>query len=172
LIAGKQPAVSRSLVKGEVIMNDSNVDELGQLSSGPHDDRLQAADDRLKLPRGTFIAFRQSGGLRFSTREVIVYRDGRVIARRQGKLGAGEGLRRITPAEVAELKELIAQSNLAELPHSIGRQSPDGYAYELIARVGRKSKAIEFFDGSIPAELQALLVQMKQLMSKEESLSE
>ena len=83
-------------------MNDSNADELGRLSSGPRDDRLQAADDRLKLPRGAFIAFRQSGGLRFSTREVAVYNDGRVIWRRQGKLDAGEGSRRITPAEVAE----------------------------------------------------------------------
>ena len=84
-------------------MNDRNRWE--NLSSGLRDDRLQAADDRLKLPRGAFIALRQSGGLRFSTREVIVYNDGRVISRRQGKLGAGEGSRRITPAEVAELKE-------------------------------------------------------------------
>jgi hypothetical protein len=151
-------------------MNDS--EELGRLSSGPHDDRLQAADDRLKLPRGAFVALRQSGGLRFSTREVAVYNDGRVIWNRQGKLAAENGSRQITPAEVAELKELIKQSGLRELPNPIGRPSPDGYAYELIARAGRKSKLIEFFDGSIPAELQTLLVQMKQLMRHEESLSE
>ena len=58
------------------------------------------------------------------------------------------------------------------LPHPIGRQSPDGYAYELIARVRRKSKSIEFFDGSIPAEVQPLLAQLKQLMREEKSLSE
>jgi hypothetical protein len=145
-------------------MNDSDANELGRLSSGPRDDRLQAADDRLKLPRGAFIAFRQSGGLRFRTREVIVYNDGRVILRRQGKLGAGEGVRRIDLTEVAELKELIARNNLVKLHHAIGRQSPDGYAYELIARVGRKSKLIEFFDGSIPADVQTLLVRLKTLM--------
>lgn len=138
---------------------------LGKLSDGPRDDRLQADDDRLKLPRKAFIAFRQSGGLRFSTREVIVYKDGRVITRRQGKLGAGEGSQRITPDEVAELKKMIEQSGLFGLPRSIGRQSPDGYAYELIARMGRKSKAIEFFDGSIPFELQPLLAQLKTLMT-------
>jgi len=78
-------------------MND---EVLGTLSDEPRDDRWQAGDDRLKLPRGAFIAFRQSGGLRFSTREVIVYNDGHVISRQQGKLDAGEGSRRITPDEV------------------------------------------------------------------------
>ena len=150
-------------------MNDSDANELGRLSSGPHDDRLQADDDRLKLPRRAFIAFRQSGGLRFSTREVTVYNDGRVISRRQGKLGAGEGSQRITPAEVAELKDLIAQSDLMRLPTSIGQQSPDGYAYELIARVRRKSKLIEFFDGSIPADAQTLLVRLKTLMAVDDA---
>ncbi|NTU63464.1 MAG: hypothetical protein HGB05_08680 [Chloroflexi bacterium] len=140
-----------------------NNEALGTLSDGPRDDRLQATDDRLKRPRGALLAFRQSGGFRFSTREVIVYTDGRVIARRQGKLDAGEGSRRITAAEVAELKEMIKQSGLFGLPRSIGRQSPDGYAYELIARLGRKSKSIEFFDGSIPSEVQPLLAQLKTL---------
>jgi hypothetical protein len=119
--------------------------------------------DQLSLPRGAFIALRQSGGLRFSIREVIAYNDGRVASRRQGKLGAGEGSRHITPAEVAELKELIAHSKLFELPRSIGQQSPDGYAYELIARIDRKSKVIEFFDGSIPTEVQPLLARLKAL---------
>ena len=48
---------------------------------------------------------------------------------------------------------------------SIGQQSPDGYAYELIARAGRKSKAIEFFDGSILPEAQPLLARLKTLMT-------
>lgn len=141
-------------------MND---EVLGKLSDGPRADRLQADDDRLKLPRGAFIAFRQSGGLRFSVREMMVYDDGHVIARRRGKLNAGEGSQRITPDEVAELKEMIEQSGLFGLPRSIGRPNPDGYAYELIARVDRRSKSIEFFDGSIPAEVQPLLSQLKAL---------
>ena len=94
------------------MMNDS--EELGRLSGGPR-------DDELKLPRDAFIALRQSGGLRFSTREITVYNDGRVIWRRQGKLHAGEGSRRISPDEVAELKELIEHSGLSALPNSIGR---------------------------------------------------
>jgi hypothetical protein len=143
-------------------------DPLGQLSTGPRETKLNPPADRVKLPRGALIALRQSGGLRFSTREVIVYRDGRVSFRWQGKLDAGESARRIAPAEVAQLQELIERSGLFGLPRSIGRQSPDGYAYELIARLGRKSKAVEFFDGSIPPELQPLLSQLKALMTSNE----
>ena len=144
-------------------MND---EALGKLSDGPRDDRLNAAGDRLTLARGAFIAVRQSGGLRFSTREVMVYHDGRVAARRQGKLDTREEARRITPGEVADLKAAIAHSSLPDRPRfaSIGRQSPDGYAYELIARAGRKLKAIECFDGSIPPEVKPLLTELKTLM--------
>jgi hypothetical protein len=144
-------------------MND---EALGKISDGPRDDRLDAADDRLKLARGAFIAVRQSGGLRFSTREVTVYHDGLVVARRQGKLDSREEARRITPGEVADLKAAIAQSSLRDRPRfaSIGRPNPDGYAYELIARAGRKLRAIEFFDDSIPSDVKPLLAQLKTLM--------
>jgi len=142
-------------------MNDK---PLGTLSDGPRDDRLKADDDQLKLPRGAFIAFQQSGGLRFSTRGLIVYRDGRVISRRQGKLGARGESRRITLEEVANLQETIAHSGLEKLSGSIGRPNPDGYAYELIARAGRKLRAIEFFDDSIPSDVKPLLAQLKTLM--------
>ncbi len=120
-------------------------------------------DDQLQLPSGAFIAFRQSGGLRFSMREVIVYADGRVITRRQGKLGAGESSRHITPTEVAELKALIERSSLWEHPRPIGRPSPDGYAYELIVRLEDRSRSIEFFDGSIPPGFQPVLSRIKTL---------
>ncbi len=145
---------------------------LGKLPDESPDDRLQAADDRLKLPRGAFIAFQQSGGLRFSTRGLIVYRDGRVITRRQGKLGVEADARRITSEEVANLQETIAHSGLEGLPLSIGRPSPDGYAYELIARMGRKSQSFEFFDGSIPAALKPLIKQLKQLFAEQNTPSE
>jgi hypothetical protein len=142
-------------------MNDS--EELGSLSGDPRDDRLQADDAGLELPRGVFIAFRQSGGLRFSMREMMVYDDGQVFARWQGKLDSGEGSRRLTPDEVAELKELIKHIGLSGLPRSIGSQSPDSYAYEIIARLDHESRSIEFFDGSIPSEIQPLLAQLKTL---------
>lgn len=132
------------------------------------DSSMSAGDDRLTLPDGAFIALRQSGGLRFSTREVMVYTDGQVTARYTGKLGAGEGSRRITPAKVADLQAVLKESDLFGLPEQLGQSSPDGYAYELIARLGRQSKSIEFFTSSIPAQLQPLLAQLKPLMAVKE----
>ncbi len=126
-------------------------------------------DEQLQLPSGAFIAFRQSGGLRFRSREVIVYHDGRVITRRQGKLGAGEGSRHITPTEVADLKALIERSRLRELPRSVGRPSPDGYAYELIVRLNRGLSSIEFFDGSIPSEMKTVLARLKALSASDDA---
>jgi hypothetical protein len=152
-------------------MNNNDIDNLGQISIGPRDDRLQA-DDRLKLPRGAFIAFQQSGGLRFSTRGLIVYRDGRVITRSQGKLGAKADVRRITLEEVTNLQAAITHSGLEELSGSIGQPNPDGYAYELIARMGRKSQVVNFFDGSIPAEVKPLLKVLKQLFSEQKTTPE
>lgn len=146
-------------------MKKADDDTLGRISTGPRETKLQAPLDRWELPRGAVIVLQQSGGLRFSTRAVLVYRDGRVFFRQQGKLATEEGTRRISPGEVTKLIELIKQSGLFELPGSIGQPSPDGYAYELIARVGRKSKAIEFFDGSIPSAMQPLLLQLKALMT-------
>ena len=150
-------------------MSKADDDTLGQISTGPRETKLQAATERWRLPRGAVIVLQQSGGLRFSTRAVLVYRDGRVFFRRQGKLGVGEDTRRITSDEVAELIELIKQSGLFELPRSIGQPSPDGYAYELIARVGRKSQALEFFDGSIPVEVKPLLKRLKLLFSEQKT---
>ena len=133
-------------------------DERTDLSEEPQ-------DDRLRLPPGAFIAFRQSGGLRFRTREVSVYHDGHLTSRHEGQLAGGTTVRRITPAEVADLQELITLSGLFELPGLIGRPNPDAYAYELIARLGPQTKRIEFFDNSIPSEVGPLVRQLKQLFS-------
>ncbi len=128
---------------------------------------------KLALPPGAFIAFRQSGGLRFSTREVTVYLDGRTTWRRVGKFdaaqGATYGVRHLKPDEVAALKDLIEQGHLFGLPTTIGRPSLDGYAYELNARLERQSTSVEFFDGNIPTEMLPLLKQLKLLLSGENS---
>src|SRR5438067_10698429 len=36
------------------------------------------------LPRGALIAMRKSGGLRFSTQQIVVYKDGRVVVSPSG----------------------------------------------------------------------------------------
>ena len=126
------------------------------------------SDTKLVLSPDTFIAFRQSGGLRFSVREVIAYNDGRVTWQRTGKFEDAQGEHQLAPDEVVDLQDLVAQSGLFELPRSIGRQSPDGYAYELIAQIADRSASLEFFDNSIPAEVRPLLAHLKALMSADQ----
>ncbi len=90
----------RQLRECEEIMDDIDDKVRGRLSAGPQ-------DDHLTLSQGAIIAFRQSGGLRFSTREVTVYQDGPVAWRRTWKLGAAQGERQLTPEDVADLQALI-----------------------------------------------------------------
>lgn len=123
--------------------------------------------DVLPLPPDAFIAFRQSGGLRFSTLAVMVYLDGYVAWQRTRKFDAGQGERQLTPDEVADLQDLITQSGLFGLPRSIGLPSPDGYAYELIAQLADQSASIEFFTGSIPVEVQPIVQRLKQWTAEE-----
>jgi hypothetical protein len=145
-----------------------NDEALWKLSDGPRDDQLKVTDNQLQLPRGAFIAFRQSGGLRFSMREVIVYSDGRVTYRQQGKLSEATGTREISQEAVAELQAVLDQSGFFDLPASIGRSSPDGYAYEILARARRKTKQVEAFTGSVPVALQPMIRQLQKLMQTDE----
>lgn len=137
--------------------------------------RTEASDDKLALPEDALVAMRRSGGLRFTSKSVVIYRDGRVATE-----GTGYGAVRQAPAkrlddeEFAELYRALdtawsvgpgargqgsegeTESFLGQPPTS-GRQNPDGYAYEIAARLGTNSYAIEVFDGSIPEQLAPLI---------------
>jgi hypothetical protein len=111
------------------------------------------------LPAGAIIAMRRSGGLRFTTKRVVIYQDGRVVL--EGNVTPGETRRprsrRLSDRELAELYRAIGHANLHALPSSSGRQSPDAYAYEIVARDGQATHPVEVFDGSIPEQLEPLI---------------
>lgn len=121
--------------------------------------------DQLTRPRGALVAMRKSGGLHFSWRLVVVHRDGRVIYK-SNEIGAPAAARVIDTLDAARLAELqaaIARADFAA--RSFGaRQNPDAFAYEIIARVGRKNRFAEAFDGSVPAGLRPLIAQLNQLI--------
>jgi hypothetical protein len=151
-------------VPGEVV-------SLGAISPGQFDTQREVGDapaplpneaDSLRLPRGGWIALRKSGGFRFTSREVVVYRDGRVAA--DGSAAARRNARHLTEQEMAALQAALAASDLRHLPASTGHQSPDAYAYEIVARIGRKEYSAEVFDGSIPATLAPLLSALQRLL--------
>lgn len=127
----------------------------------------QERDDAFALPAGAWIAMRQSGGLLFSSREVVVYRDGRAAT---SAVGGGRPAhtgapRPLTEAELAALRRALEQIDFSRLPTAAGRQPADAYVYEIVARSGRRSQAVEVFDGSIPPTLAPLIRQLSRLLS-------
>jgi hypothetical protein len=132
-------------------------------------------DDKLVLPEDALVAMRRSGGLRFTSKGVVIYRDGRVATE-----GTGYGAARQAPAkrlddeEFAELYRALDTAwgqgsgardqgpkgeteSFPGQPSTSGRRNPDGYAYDLAARLGEHTYAAEVFDGSIPEQLAPLL---------------
>lgn len=154
-------------------------DTVARIPTGPADHDLQApapaashqkaapaADDQLKRPRGALVAMRKSGGIRFTWRLLVVGGDGRVIYK-SNAIGAPDQARVIGQLDadrLADLQSLIAQTDFATKAHGTARQNPDAFAYELIARVGRKNVFAEVFEGSIPAALKPLIQQLNRLL--------
>jgi hypothetical protein len=112
-----------------------------------------------ELPEGAIIAMRRSGGLRFTTKRVVIYQDGRVVM--EGSLTPGESRRprprKLRDKELAELYRALEHANFSALPHISGLQSPDAYAYEIVARDGDTTHSVEVFEGSIPEQLKPLI---------------
>jgi len=121
--------------------------------------------DPLTLPRGGLVAMRQSGGLQFRSREIVVYRSGKAVYRQLAPAGDQPIIdtRQLQLSELVELHHLLKQSNFAELL-VIGRQNPDAFAYEIVARVGRRVHFVEAFEGSIPESLAPLIHKLRDLM--------
>jgi hypothetical protein len=124
--------------------------------------------DKLDLPEDALVGMRRSGGFRFTSKSVVIYRDGRVITE-----GTGYGTARQAPSRILsdeEFAELyraldrvrgqgseVGTDSFPGSPATIGRQNPDGYAYEIAARIGTDTYAVEVFDGSIPEQLAPLI---------------
>lgn len=157
---------------------------LGELPKGPYDSGLKVNQppatpinpledpqaDRLLLPRGALVAMRRSGGFKFRSHEVVVYRDGRV-----NYDDGREGPRTVwtlSDAELAELRRALEQANLSKLPPSSGRHNPDAFAYEIVGRPSRRAYGVEVFQGSIPESLKPLIEQLSRFMWTDEPAPE
>jgi hypothetical protein len=119
----------------------------------------------LRLPRGAFIALRKSGGLHFSSNEVVVYPDGRVAYDTRGvpKKEYNRLPRALNDAQIMTLRKQLDQSGFWRSEGG-GAQPPDGYAYEISARLGQRANAIEVFDGSVPEGLRPILERLTSLL--------
>ena len=129
----------------------------------------ETTDESLALPPDAWLALRRSGGLLFSSREVVVYPDGRVESAAVGG-GRPEGTgppRRLTASQLTALRR-AAGIDFRRLPPPSRRQPPDAYAYELVVHEGGRTQAVEVFDGAIPEALAPLLRLLGPLLSAED----
>ena len=130
-------------------------------------------DGPLALPRGGLVAMRMSGGLRFSSQEIVVYRSGKIVYRQLAPTSELSSQTRQSPlSRLVELHVALKNSGLGRLLPSHGRHSPDTFAYEIVARIGRNVRMIEVFEGSIPESLASLIRELKQLMPQDEKADE
>ncbi len=128
-------------------------------------------EEALALPKGAWLAMRKSGGLLFSSREVAVYEDGRVAG---SAIGGGRPERdapprRLAAAQLAALRRAVEQIDFGRLPAVAGHQGRDAFVYELIARSGRATHAVEVFEGAIPEQLAPLVEQLNRLLPRDEA---
>jgi hypothetical protein len=132
-----------------------------QLESKPtttsHKKSARPKPEPLQLPRGAWLVFRRSGGLKFSSRQIVIYPDGRATRSGTDLPKQASTSIKLNDAQMAELRRLVEQSGLANLKSSGGQQPPDSYAYEIIVAGKDPSTFVEAFDGTIPTSLMPLI---------------
>ncbi len=141
---------------------------LGGLREGEFDTTLggsagqeQPTAEALPLPRSALLAFRKSGGLRFSSRGIVVLRSGWVEP-----LPGTEGRRRhITPEALAVLERLLLTSGLTRVSQQQRQPTPDGYSYEIAAHLGGRPRYVELYD-PVPAEQERLVRVLNRLLPR------
>lgn len=113
--------------------------------------------DPLVLPGTAVAALRKSGGLRFSSREVVVFRDGRVSYRTLAPHPEPRrrSVRVLSSMEMGELRRLIKACLLS--PRPAARSSPDAFVSEVATRSGRTVRQAELTPGAMDASEAALV---------------
>jgi hypothetical protein len=135
---------------------DTSLNTPEEPAAPPPDD---AGEEQLALPRNALVAFRKSGGLRFSSRGIVVLRNGWV----EPEQGTEGRRRHMSDDAMAILERLILSSGLTRISHRKHKATPDGYAYEIAARIGGKLRNVELQD-PIPAEQEKLLRVLSRLL--------
>lgn len=111
-------------------------------------DRAGRYSDRPRLPRSALVAFRRSGGLRFSSRGVLIYRNGWIAPLSAPK----KRTRHLGPAALLRLKRQLLRSRLNRAPAAVGSATRDGYSYEIVTRIGSREYVVELSDPLPPTQ--------------------
>ena len=178
----KAPAVTgpTSAGKPPTLEPEASVpaEDSGQPATAPHSDApavpdapaAQSADEPMELPKGALIAFRKSGGLKFSSREVVVYPDGRVThdGGDTAKSPLTRAARRMSDAQVMRLRRMLDQTNFFGMRPPQSQPDPDGFVIEISARLGGKNNHVEVNASGMPGALTALVEQLTLLLPSDE----
>ena len=123
----------------------------------------------LQLQKGALIAFRKSGGAPASTREIVLYPDGRVSfgGPDLGKEMYAHVPRKMNDAQIARLRKTLEHVNFFRMESAQGEPPPDVLLYEIVARAGNRVNSVAVFDGAISDALTPLFQQLSALMPKE-----
>lgn len=121
-------------------------------------------EDRLILPAGAWLALRHSGGLRFTSRELTIFDDGRVTCTSTDPLRAAGSLPPLTSAQQSELLQLARQANLATQRTAPLPARPDSYVYELAVRLGKTTHEVELPANRLPTTLRPLIEWLGRLL--------
>jgi hypothetical protein len=150
-------------------MNEKTDSTLGEISRDTQASAVSPKRERLQLPKGALIAFRKSGGLKFSTREIVLYPDGRVSfgGPDVSKEAYAHVPRKVNDAQIARFRKMLDHINFFRMASAQGDQPPDAFAYEIVARAGNRVNYVEVFDGSLPDALTPLIQQLSALMPRE-----
>ncbi len=168
------PLEADALKDAPLLAAEDNAAPLGTLSAQAEASDGSALEiaaapqaEPLRLPKGAFLVFRKSGGLRFSSREVLLYPDGRVAydARGVPQKEYNRLRRALNDGQMLSLRKLLDATNFWRA-ESIGQQNPDAFAYELAARIGQRSNQIEVFDGNVPENLKPLIERLTPLLAE------
>ena len=127
------------------------------------------ADKPMELPKGALIAFRKSGGLKFSSWEIVVYPDGRVTydGGDTAKTSLTRAARRMSDAQVVKLRRTL-ENNFFGLKLPKTKPDPDGYVIEIAARVGGKNNHVELNAAGMPGALNSLVEQLTVLLPSDQ----
>ena len=118
------------------------------------------------LPPGALVIMRASGGIKFSSREITVFADGKTVSRHveAGNVGQPATESHVSAATLAEMKaHLTSASFIGSV--ATARHRPDSYAYELAAKIDNATRSIEVLEGAIPKSMTALLAQLKNMVA-------
>ena len=140
-VLGSIPAGPRDTTLGGFRAPKANVPDQPAVPPPPP---VSTADDQLRLPRGGWVAMRKSGGFKFSWREIFVYQDGRVKYVSSDRVSHIKmPAARLNDNQKFELRRLLAETPFPPAGSTPARHSPDTFAYELVARVGRKVYSVK-----------------------------